>query len=59
MKLNEIKKISKGMGIKAGKLRKADLIRKIQETEGNFMCFQTAGDYCDQENCCWRSDCLK
>lgn len=58
MKLNDIRKIAKNMGLKAGKVKKADLIKKIQESEGNFTCFQTAGDFCDQEACCWRSDCL-
>ncbi len=58
MKLTDIRKIAKNMGLKTGKVRKADLIKKIQETEGNFTCFQSALDSCDQESCCWRSDCL-
>jgi len=58
MKLTDIRKVAKGMGLKAGKMKKADLIKKIQEAEGNFTCFQTASDYCDQDRCCWRTDCL-
>ncbi len=58
MKMLDIRKKAKGMGLKSGKLRKANLIKKIQETEGNFMCFQTAKDYCDQADCCWRDDCV-
>ena len=58
MKMTEIKKKAQNMGLKAGKLNKSALIKKIQEVEGNFSCFQTANGYCDQEGCCWRDDCL-
>ncbi len=58
MVVKEIKAIAKKMGISAGKMKKADLIRTIQQTEGNTPCFQTGNmDTCGQENCCWRSDC--
>jgi len=40
-------------------LSKAELIRRIQKAEGNFDCFGTAIDYCDQFECCFREDCLK
>jgi hypothetical protein len=36
-----------------------ELIRRIQRAEGNFDCFGTAIDYCDQSQCCFREDCLK
>ena len=59
MTVNEIKIIAKKMGIKAGKMKKADLVRTIQSTEGNTPCFQTGVmATCGQENCCWRSDCM-
>jgi len=58
MKMTEIKKIAKDMGIKPGKMRKAELIRAIQQQEGNFPCFMTAEGHCDQMDCCWRDDCL-
>ena len=58
MVVKEIKAIAKKMGISVGKMKKADLIRTIQETEGNAPCFQTGNmETCGQENCCWRSDC--
>ena len=58
MVVKEIKAIAKKMGISVGKMKKADLIRTIQETEGNTPCFQTGNmETCGQENCCWRSDC--
>jgi hypothetical protein len=60
MKLAEIQKIAKKRGIKTlGKSKKVELIRIIQRAEGNFDCFGTAMNYCDQLSCLWRKDCLK
>lgn len=59
MKIAEIKKKAGKMGIKAGKMGKVELIKSIQKAEGNFDCFGSAGDYCDQLGCAWRGDCLK
>lgn len=42
-----------------GRERMKDLIRMKQVREGNFPCFATAGTYCDQFNCKYRSVCLK
>ena len=36
MKMDEVKKEAKGPSIKTGHIKKADLIRQIQKTEGNF-----------------------
>ena len=58
MTVKEIKKIAQKMGIKVGKMKKVDLVRTIQMAEGNTPCFQTGVTACDQENCCWRSDCM-
>ncbi|MEW6606003.1 MAG: SAP domain-containing protein [bacterium] len=58
MNINDIKAKAKEVGVKAGKMNKGDLIRAIQSTEGNFPCFETATDYCDQNNCAWMEDCL-
>ena len=60
MKSKEIQKKAKSLGVKTtAKTSKADLIHSIQKAEGNFDCFGTATDYCDQLGCAWRSDCLK
>ena len=61
MRMSEIQKKAKSAGIKdTWKYSKKDLIRNIQQSEGNFSCFGTAtSGYCDQMGCCWRSDCLK
>jgi len=58
MHIQTIRSIAKERGIKAGRITKADLIRTIQREEGNFDCFGTAFDYCDQLQCSWRDDCL-
>jgi hypothetical protein len=58
MKMDEVRERAKALGIKTGQMKKADLIRRIQKAEGNFACFGTAKDYCDQWNCCFREDCL-
>ncbi len=59
MKLQEIKKIAKTRGIKAGNMKKAELIHTIQGAEGNFDCYGSAvSGFCDQFNCLWREDCL-
>jgi hypothetical protein len=48
MKMGEIKEKAKTLGIKIRAIKKADLIRQIQRAEGNFDCFGTSKDYCDQ-----------
>lgn len=59
MKMEEIRSIAKLHGINPAKLSKADLIRSIQISEGNFDCFATAcNGECDQAGCLWREDCL-
>ena len=58
MKLDEIKEIAKKHNIKIGKLKKAELIRAIQQAESNDDCFETGrADDCGQSACLWREDC--
>ena len=58
MKMAQVRTIAKGFGLKTGGVKKDDLIRAIQEAEGNFPCFGSAEDYCDQPDCRWREVCL-
>jgi hypothetical protein len=59
MTIKKIKDIAKSNGIKVGNMKKENIIRSIQRTEGNFDCFGTAiSGVCDQINCMWREDCL-
>jgi hypothetical protein len=58
MKLEEIKKIAKQYSIKTGKAKKSDLVRAIQQAEGNDQCFESGGaTLCGQDTCLWREDC--
>jgi hypothetical protein len=58
MTVKELQKMANGLGIKTTGLRKAELVITIQRAEGNFECFGTATDYCDQMACLFREDCL-
>lgn len=59
MKMQEIKKKATTLGIKAGKMKKNDLIRTIQSKEGNSPCFQQEiSASCLQMDCCWHDDCI-
>lgn len=58
MKFDEIKGIAKQRNIKAGKMKKVELVRAIQQGEGNKECFETGkADACGQYACLWREDC--
>jgi hypothetical protein len=58
MKMQEIRQMAKKLGINSFGKTKADLIREIQRTEGNFDCYGTAVDDCDQQECLFRTPCL-
>ena len=59
MKLKDVKVMAKSKGINAEKLEMPELIRAIQQAEGNSACFGTAtSGSCDQSRCLWRVDCL-
>jgi hypothetical protein len=58
MKMQEIRKKAKALGIEPGKSRKADVIRAIQKAEGNTPCFGKGTTACPYLDCCWREDCL-
>lgn len=59
MKEKDIREIARKMGIKTGKMKKAELIRAIQKAEGNIPCYAIRGHECDQINCLWREDCIE
>lgn len=60
MKMPEIKEIAKRHSIKLSGMNKGDLIRSIQQSEGNTQCFasERQGE-CDQVSCLWREDCFE
>jgi len=60
MTVKEIKSIAKKMNLKFSNVRKTDMVRAIQKSEGNNDCFKTGNaQECGQLNCLWRQDCLK
>ncbi|OGQ97753.1 MAG: hypothetical protein A2521_02305 [Deltaproteobacteria bacterium RIFOXYD12_FULL_57_12] len=58
MLMKEIKKKARELGLQPGRSNKTEMIRAIQTQEGNSPCFQTAQNFCDQQQCCWQNDCL-
>ena len=58
MKVQEIRTLAKGRGLKPGRLAKTDLVRMLQKEEGNFDCFGKAGSHCDHLECKYHKWCL-
>ncbi len=59
IKMGHIREKAQELGLRVPVgVSKTDLIRSIQRAEGNFACFGTVDDYCDQFTCYWRSLCL-
>jgi hypothetical protein len=58
MKMPDIKKKAKALGVNSAKLKKSELILCIQKAEGNAACFGTGTPACPYLNCCWREDCI-
>ncbi len=60
MVLTEVKKMAKANGVKLRKLKKADLIKAIQEAEGNDPCFKADfSPHCTLTECLWHPDCVR
>lgn len=58
MKLDEIKEIARQHNIKTVKAKKSELVRTIQQAEGNEQCFDSGkAAICGQDSCMWREDC--
>ncbi len=58
MKVDQVRAIAVQRGIKPGKVKKGDLIRAMQNAEGNEACFDAGkAERCGQQECLWREDC--
>ena len=55
----KIRKKAKELGIRPGKMNKAELIRSVQTAEGYAACFGTSNGQCAYTDCCFMEDCLK
>jgi len=60
MNMQEIRDRAKERGVNAkSSAKKAELIRMIQQAEGNPECYGAEWRFdCQQTECCWRKDCL-
>lgn len=59
MKMADIGRKAKDLGIEPAGMKKADLIRAIQRVEGNAECYGQFGSGCPYTDCCFRSDCRR
>jgi hypothetical protein len=58
MTVEEIREIARQRGLKLGRMKKAEMVRAIQKSEGNEECFASGkAAECGQESCLWREDC--
>ncbi len=58
MNMQEIKAIAKERGLKSGSLKKIELVRVLQVSEGNEPCFGMGkSGVCGQTECLWKADC--
>ncbi len=59
MGMPEIRMKAQSLGITPGKMKKPELIRTIQSTEGYTACFGRSEGQCGNIDCCFIKDCLK
>jgi len=59
MKKSEVKQRAEEIGVEPGKMTKAELVRAIQEAEGNPPSFGNNDGNCPYTDCCWWDDCIK
>ena len=59
MRIQDVRAVAKQTGINSARMGKADIIRAIQTSEGNYDCYGSATDgFCNQDGCVWRDNCL-
>jgi hypothetical protein len=58
LKVQEIKEIARQKNLDVKNMKKTDIVRAIQQAEGNSDCYHTGHvEICGQSNCLWREDC--
>lgn len=59
MHIQDIRQMAKAMQINTFHMKKKDIVRAIQDKEQNIPCFGTGRvQYCEEDICLWREDCL-
>ena len=59
MGMPEIRMKAKSLGLKPGKIKKAELIHAVQLAEGCMQCFGKSDGHCSYIDCCFIKDCLR
>ncbi len=59
IKMPEVRKKAKDLGVTPGKMKKTELIHAIQIAEGCTPCFGKSNGQCERADCCFMQDCLK
>lgn len=59
LKTSQVEAKALEIGVEPGKMRKAELIRAIQEAEGNPPSFGNNDGNCLYEDCCWWDNGIK
>ncbi len=59
LKMPELRKRAKALGIDPGQMGKVELIQEIQKAQNNTPCFGTSNGQCESTDCCFMPDCLK
>lgn len=59
MNMQDVRAKARQMGLRTGRMKKADMIHSIQRAEGNQPCYGHSGGSCSQTGCCFMDDCLK
>ena len=60
MTQKELLRLAKQFDIPHSGLSNIELIRRVQQSEGNFDCYAKAAEgVCDQSECSWRDGCLQ
>jgi hypothetical protein len=58
MTLQKIREIAKQRGLAVGRMKKGEIVRAIQQAEGNAACFDTGKSAeCGQSDCLWQRVC--
>ncbi len=58
MNTRQLRENARSIEHQIGWKAKRELIRSIQEMQGEEPCFQSGKESCDRNDCGWRRDCL-
>jgi len=58
IKMPELRRKAKALGIEPGQMEKVELIQEIQKAQNNTPCFGTSDGQCESTDCCFMQDCF-